>query len=52
MSNIVEQVKNIISKEDIPELKVKVEKKDRGLYERTSDATILITVDNKMMLND
>lgn len=50
--NIVEEVKRMFSKEDVPEVKVKFEKKDRGLYERTSDNTILITEDNKMMLND
>ena len=36
----------------VPERKVKVEKKERGLYERTKESTILITEDNKMILND
>jgi hypothetical protein len=36
----------------IPEQKVKYERKERGLYERTSKDTILITEDNKVMLND
>ena len=31
---------------------VKVEKKDKGLYERTEESTILLTEDNKMLLND
>ena len=31
---------------------VKFEKKERGLYERTENSTILITEDNKVMLND
>jgi hypothetical protein len=35
-----------------PKKKVKVEKKDRGLFERTEESTILITEDNKMVLND
>lgn len=38
--------------EQIPERKVKVEKKERGLYERTENSTILITEDNKIMLTD
>ena len=36
----------------MPKRKVKVEKKDKGLFERTEDSTILITEDNKLMLND
>lgn len=32
--------------------KVKVEKADKGLYERTENSTILLTEDNKMLLND
>jgi hypothetical protein len=35
-----------------PKRKVKVEKKEKGLIERTESSTILITEDNKMMLND
>ena len=35
-----------------PKRKVKVEKKDKGLIERTENSTILLTEDNKMMLND
>lgn len=31
---------------------VKVEKKSQGLYERTEDSKVLITEDNKMLLND
>lgn len=37
---------------DIPNAKVKVEKGDKGLYERTENSTILLTEDNKMLLND
>lgn len=36
----------------IPQPTVRYEKKERGLYERTSKDTILITEDNKVMLND
>lgn len=38
--------------QEYPEIKVKKEKKERGLYERTENSTILITEDNKFMLND
>lgn len=31
---------------------VKVEKADKGLYEKTENSTILLTEDNKMLLND
>lgn len=36
----------------IPEPQVKYERKERGLYERSSKETVLITEDNKVMLND
>lgn len=35
-----------------PKRKVKVEKKEKGLIERTDNSTILLTEDNKMLLND
>ena len=41
-----------ISGTDIPKQKVKIEKADKGLYERTENSTILLTEDNKMLLND
>lgn len=37
---------------NLPKQKVKVEKGDKGLYERTENSTILLTEDNKMVLND
>lgn len=37
---------------DMPKSNVKVEKADKGLYERTENSTILLTEDNKMLLND
>ena len=45
------KVDSILNKDlsQVPQ-NIKVEKKERGLYERTN--TILITEDNKMMLND
>lgn len=36
----------------LPKMNVKVEKVDKGLYERTEESTILLTEDNKMLLND
>lgn len=51
--NNIEQLKAIVGEETkIPKRRVKVEKKDKGLIERTENSTILITEDNKMMLND
>ena len=38
--------------EETPKKKVKVVKKDKSLFERTEDSTILLTEDNKMVLND
>lgn len=51
--NNIEQLKAIVGDDTkLPKRKVKVEKKDKGLIERTENSTILITEDNKMMLND
>lgn len=36
----------------IPETEIKYERKEKGLYEKASKNTILITEDNKVMLND
>ena len=41
-----------LTADKLPKRKVKVEKKDKGLIERTENSTILITEDNKMLLND
>lgn len=46
------KVQDILGVSDIPENRVKVERKEKGLYEKTSESTILLTEDNKMMLND
>lgn len=35
-----------------PEPEIKYERKEKGLYEKTTKRTILITEDNKQMLND
>lgn len=52
MENL-EKIKQIVGKETkVPKRKVKVEKKDKGLIERTDESTIILTEDNKMMLVD
>lgn len=47
----LERVEAIVGSK-APERKVKIEKKDKGLIERTENSTILLTEDNKMVLND
>ena len=51
--NNIEQLKAIVG-DDVktPKRRVKVEKKDKGLFERTENSTIVLTEDDKMMLND
>ena len=53
MDNI-EKIKKLVgdNEAEIPARKVRVEKKDKGLFERTENSTILLTEDNKMVLND
>lgn len=52
-NNNINKLKAIVGSETkLPKRRVKVEKKDKGLFERTENSTILITEDNKMMLND
>lgn len=41
-----------IANNELPKKKVKIEKSEKGLYERTENSTILLTEDNKMVLND
>ena len=47
----LEKIEKIMG-EKAPKRRVKVEKKDKGLIERTENSTILLTEDNKMLLND
>lgn len=47
----LEKIEQIIGTK-APKRKVKYEKKDKGLIERTESSTILLTEDNKMLLND
>lgn len=49
----LEKVKALVGEEvTIPKRRVKREKKDKGLIERTDGSEILLTEDNKMLLND
>lgn len=52
MNEKISKINDILDVEKLPKRKVKVEKKDKGLIERTENSTILITEDNKMLLND
>lgn len=45
-------VKNILDGQVLPERSVKIEKKEKGLFERTKSSVILLTEDNKLMLTD
>lgn len=46
--NKVEEIAGI----NMPNANIKYEKKDKGLFERTENCTVLLTEDNKMLLND
>lgn len=54
----LEEINDIISDNELnlgarkPKRKIKMEKKEKGLLERTEDSTILITEDNKTLLTD
>ena len=55
MNNVdVNQVDALLQSEEskLPKRKVKVEKKDKGLFERTENSRVILTEDNKMLLND
>lgn len=52
MNSKLNKVASIIDGNATVENPVKVEKKERGLYSKTDESTILLTEDNKMMLND
>lgn len=47
----LEKIEKIMG-EKAPKRPVKVEKKEKGLIERTENSTILLTEDNKMVLTD
>jgi two-component SAPR family response regulator len=49
----LEKVKALVGDDvTVPKRRVKREKKDKGLIERTEGSEILLTEDNKMLLND
>lgn len=48
----VEDLLNDMEGKEIPKQKVKVIKKDKGIIERTENSKIVLTEDNKMVLND
>ena len=50
--NEIERMANDISGRKMPKKKIKTIKKDNSIIERTEDCTVLITEDNKLMLND
>ena len=53
MNENIEKIKQIVGQDvEIPDCTIKYEKKDKGLIERTENSTILITEENKMLLND
>jgi hypothetical protein len=51
---IVDQIKAITGAEveSLPKARVKREKKDKGLIERDEKNTVILTEDNKILLND
>lgn len=49
---ILKQADEVINKIDNPKQKVKVVKKEKGLIERTEVENVIITEDNRRVLND
>lgn len=51
----IEQVGDLLNNMEgkpMPKQRVKVDKKDKGIIERTENSKIVLTEDNKMVLND
>lgn len=51
----IEQVEDLLNNmegKEIPKQKVKIDKRDKGIIERTETSKIVLTEDNKMILND
>lgn len=51
----IEQVEDLLNNMEgkpMPKQRVKVDKKDKGIIERTENSKIVLTEDNKMVLND
>lgn len=51
MDERLSKVESVIN-EKTPKKNIKVEKKEKGLIERTENSTIVLNEDNKMLLND
>lgn len=49
-TDTLKEIENALENETKPKKRVRVEKKEKGLVERTD--TVLLTEDNKMLLND
>lgn len=49
--NKLNQLETIVGTGSAP-VDIKIEKADKGLYERTEESKIVLTEDNKMLLND
>lgn len=47
----LEKIEKIVGAK-APAKKTKIEKKDRGLIERTEESTVVLTEDNQMLLTD
>jgi hypothetical protein len=52
MDKKLKEMENMLGIENTEEANVKVERKEKGLYERTTKKPVLITEDNKVMLTD
>lgn len=51
--NTIDKLKEILGDDiEVKKRQVRVEKKDKGLIERTENSEILLTEDNKMLLID
>lgn len=48
----VEELLNSMEGKNMPKQKIKIDKKDKGIIERTENSKIVLTEDNKMVLND
>lgn len=52
MDNKLKEMETMLGIENDSDKNIKIERKERGLYEKTFKKPVLITEDNKIMLND
>lgn len=52
MDKRIKKMQEILGCSEMPQNQIKLEKKEKGLFAKTEESTILLTEDNKMMLND